>query len=242
MPEGSATRGVRVLLGTRGAPGCSLGSGVPWDRVSLSTGCPRASPGVGCHWGPGALGCPLGLGVAEDWVPRECSPGSGVPGDWVPLGTGCPRVSPGSGCPQGGWPGSGARRALTVVELVAGLLLGAVARDPVDLHPHEGVHDGAALLLLQLGQLLRRDHLGDTGGTWVGVGAGLALPGDGTRVAQGSVWRWGAEEGGGWCHLGEGTWLIPAGSGDRVGVTQQKRHEWHVPRPRDRIGTIQKKG
>jgi len=41
------------------------------------------------------------------------------------------------------------------------LLAGDVSRDAVDLHPHQGVHDGR-LLGLHFGQLLPRDHLGNT--------------------------------------------------------------------------------
>lgn len=46
----------------------------------------------------------------------------------------------------------------TVVVDVAGLLLGLVLRDAVDLHSDQRVHDGS-LLLVDLGQLLRADHL-----------------------------------------------------------------------------------
>ena len=96
-------------------------------------------------------------------------------------------------------------QALTVVEFVVGLLLAAVSRDAVDLHPHEGVHDGAPLLPVQLGQLLRCDHLGaegagasstghhgavgprrrDLGGTWVGARTGLTFPGEGSWPGMG---------------------------------------------------------
>lgn len=120
-----------------------------------------------------------------------CLQGSGCPEKpWLVLGhswdwgsngvvTGCPC---GPGCPQGA---QGA--ALTVVELVVGLLLGTVGRDPVDLHAHEGIHDGAALVPVELGQLLGCDHLGK-----------------GTR-AQGTCGR--PQKGPG-CHL--------AGAGDTV--------------------------
>lgn len=41
---------------------------------------------------------------------------------------------------------------------------------------------------------------------------------------------------------GEVTWLIPAVFGDRVGVTQEKGHGWHMAGYRDSIGTTQEKG
>lgn len=98
--------------------------------------------------------------------------------------------------------------ALTVVELVVGLLLGTVGRDPVDLHAHKGIHDGAALVPVQLGQLLCCDHLWhrELGtraqrprGAWGngGVGKGLLSPGEGTWVALGWGWGHGENEGGG---------------------------------------------
>lgn len=134
-----------------------------------------------------------------------------------------------------GVPGGAQVPALTVVELVVGLLLGAVGRDPVDLHAHEGIHDGAALVPVQLGQLLGCDHL------WHRE---LGTRAQGPRGLRGT-WVWGKdrcpqEKGRGW-HLagvGDGAgrrevadvtqWLTPAGFGDGVGVTQEKCHGWHT--------------
>lgn len=130
-----------------------------------------------------------------------------------------------------------------------GLLFGTVGRDPVDLHTHKGIHNGAALVPVELGQLLCCDHLWHRGqgpwgarGTWVwgkdwcpqekGCGWHLAGLGDTVKrreVADATQWLtpagfgdrvgvtqkccgwysqecgWGEEEGGGWCHPGEGT-------------------------------------
>lgn len=96
-----------------------------------------------------------------------------------------------------GVPGGAQVPALTVVELVVGLLLGAVSRDPVDLHAHKGIHDGAALVPVQLGQLLCCDHLwhrelgtrgqGPRGAQGdVGVGKGLVPPGEWTWLGLGT--------------------------------------------------------
>lgn len=151
---------------------------------------PWRALGIRVPWGfPGVQ---LPRDVPRDWVPWGTPGHPDAPEDWVPwgiLGTRCPGVSLGT---------SGqavvAQRTLTIVELVVGLLLAAVGWDAVDLHPHEGVHDGAPLLPVQLGQLLRRDHLGAEGaGGW----------------RHRAPWGGGPQEKGcGW-HL--------AGSGDGVG-------------------------
>lgn len=97
--------------------------------------------------------------------------------------------------------------ALTVVGSVAGLVALAVAGDTVDLHPHQRVHDGAAGLPRQLGQLLRRDHLGTAG--W-----GTVARGGGPQEGRGGTWL---GVGTGLVSLGEGTWWHMAGCGDGVG-------------------------
>lgn len=144
---------------------------------------------------PGAHRGPLGHGVPG-------GPPTPTPGDWVPRGP----------------------AALTVVAPVAGLLLAAVGRHAVDLHPHEGVHDGAALLLVQLGQLLGRDDLRARGcgglaarrGRWPrGKGQGRRMAGSGGR---------------GRCPPGDGQHL----DGHRDGVTQEQGRGRFSERCKDR--------
>ena len=139
-----------------GCPGMSPG-GTGCPGMSLGLGCPRVSPGFGVPWG-----------VPREWVPWDIFRDGGVPTDQVPWAV--PRLGVPGAVPGAGGRAVVARRSLTVVELVVGLLLAAVGRDAVDLHAHEGVHDGAALLPVQLGQLLRRDHLGTEGSGCMGRG------------------------------------------------------------------------
>lgn len=49
--------------------------------------------------------------------------------------------------------------SMTVVFDVMRLLAGVVRRHAVQLHPHQRVHDGFIFVLVDFGQLLRRDHL-----------------------------------------------------------------------------------
>lgn len=126
--------------------------------------------------------------------------------DWGALGTSSAWGAQRTSGPWGAWrtPHPWVPRglvALTVVAPVAGLLLAAVGRHAVDLHPHEGVHDGAALLLVQLGQLLGRDDLRARG----------------CRGLVARRGRWPRGKGQGW-HM--------AGSGDRVGVPQEMGSTW----------------
>lgn len=172
---------------------------------------------MGCLQGSG---CPrLVLGHFWDWSSNGVVTG-------CPCGPGCPQ-----GCPQGA---QGA--ALTVVELVVGLLLGTVGRDPVDLHAHEGIHDGAALVPVELGQLLGCDHLG----TGTGHRGHVGVP---RRDLGGTWWGWGHGES---REVADATqWLTAAGFGDRGGVTQEMCHGWHSEdemRSREVAGAIQKKG
>lgn len=51
------------------------------------------------------------------------------------------------------------RVSITVVFDVVRLLAGVVRRHAVQLHPHQRVHDGLVLVLVDFGQLLCRDHL-----------------------------------------------------------------------------------
>lgn len=122
------------------------------------------------------------------WAPAQ--PGA----HRAPLGHGVPGEPPHPWVPRG-------PAVLTVVAPVAGLLLAAVGRHAVDLHPHEGVHDGAALLLVQLGQLLGRDDLRARGCRGLAARRG----------------RWPRGKGQGW-HM--------AGSGDRAGVPQEMGSTW----------------
>lgn len=218
-----------------------------WGELGRAGALPLV--GIRLCWGRGTagLGCTGGTGVS--WALAQQGVAAGVQGPAgargvgslralppprirVPWRSGCPGVSPGFGCPgvslgTGGW-AVVAWQALTVVELVVGLLLAAVGRDTVDLHPHKGVHDGAPLLPVQFGQLLRRDHLGEAegaGGWWHG-----APRGDEPQ-----------EKGHGW-HM--------AGCGDRAGAPRRRDMDgtWSCmgmgavsPRSRDMDG-IQRDG